>query len=180
MKVGIHPKYELTTVVCACGNTFETRSTKQNLRVDLCNVCHPFYTGEQRIVDTAGQVERFMKKVENAAGNSRPSKRQLRINQKSSRLEEDRRRAEEAARAAAAARAEARKSARAAEAEAEALLATEEEAAADVQTEAVETVATDAPVEATETAEVETPAEAPEMSAEADVPADTTEKTDGA
>ena len=77
MKQGLHPKYEETTVTCACGNTFTTRSTRQNLRTDLCNVCHPFYTGEQRIVDTAGQVERFMKRMEAASG--KPSKRQVRL-----------------------------------------------------------------------------------------------------
>lgn len=66
MKQGIHPKYEETTVTCACGNTFTTRSTRQNLRVDVCSACHPFYTGEQRIVDTAGQVDRFMKKLQTA------------------------------------------------------------------------------------------------------------------
>jgi large subunit ribosomal protein L31 len=79
MKPGIHPDYVEATVTCACGNTFVTRSTKQSLRTDLCNVCHPFYTGEQRIVDTAGQVERFMRRVEAAAGSSRPSKRQSRL-----------------------------------------------------------------------------------------------------
>src|SRR5215212_3238726 len=79
MKSGIHPQYVEATVTCACGNTFVTRSTKPSLRTDLCNVCHPFYTGEQRIVDTAGQVERFMRRVEAAAGSSRPSKRQSRL-----------------------------------------------------------------------------------------------------
>ena len=79
MKPGIHPEYVEATVTCACGNTFVTRSTKPSLRTDLCNVCHPFYTGEQRIVDTAGQVERFMRRVEAAAGSSRPSKRQSRL-----------------------------------------------------------------------------------------------------
>jgi large subunit ribosomal protein L31 len=79
MKTGIHPDYVEATVTCACGNTFVTRSTKPTLRTDLCNVCHPFYTGEQRIVDTAGQVERFMRRVEAAAGSSRPSKRQSRM-----------------------------------------------------------------------------------------------------
>jgi len=64
MKQGIHPKYQEATVVCACGNTWQTRSTKPLLRVDLCNACHPFFTGEQRIVDTAGQVERFMRRLE--------------------------------------------------------------------------------------------------------------------
>ena len=79
MKSGIHPNYVEATVTCACGNTFVTRSTKPSLRTDLCNVCHPFYTGEQRIVDSAGQVERFMRRVEAAAGSSRPSKRQSRL-----------------------------------------------------------------------------------------------------
>ncbi|HEX6291211.1 MAG TPA: 50S ribosomal protein L31 [Herpetosiphonaceae bacterium] len=66
MRQGIHPKYEETTVTCACGNTFTTRSTRQNLRVDVCSNCHPFYTGEQRIVDTAGQVDRFMRRLQTA------------------------------------------------------------------------------------------------------------------
>jgi large subunit ribosomal protein L31 len=79
MKAGIHPNYVDATVTCACGNTFVTRSTKPTLRTDLCNVCHPFYTGEQRIVDTAGQVERFMRRMETAAASSRPSKRQARL-----------------------------------------------------------------------------------------------------
>ena len=80
MKPGIHPTYVEATVTCACGNTFTTRSTRPNLRTDLCGVCHPFYTGEQRIVDTEGQVERFMKRMENAAATDRrPSKRKQRI-----------------------------------------------------------------------------------------------------
>jgi large subunit ribosomal protein L31 len=62
MKQGIHPEYVETTVHCACGNTFTTRSTKPNLRVDLCSKCHPFFTGDQRLVDTGGQVERFMRR----------------------------------------------------------------------------------------------------------------------
>lgn len=79
MKPGIHPNYQEATVVCSCGNTFTTRSTKSNLRTDLCNVCHPFYTGEQRIVDTAGQVERFTKRMEAAQSTSGvKSKRQRR------------------------------------------------------------------------------------------------------
>ena len=143
MKPGIHPNYQDATVVCACGNTFQTRSTRSTLRVDLCNVCHPFYTGEQRIVDTAGQVERFMKKVETASTNARPSKRQLRITQKSARLEEDRRRAEEAARAAAAERAAARKAQREADAQLQA------EAAASDEAEVAEVETAEEPVEAT-------------------------------
>jgi large subunit ribosomal protein L31 len=62
MKQGIHPKYEVATVTCACGNTFETRSTKGSMQVDICNVCHPYYTGKQKIMDTAGRVEKFNKK----------------------------------------------------------------------------------------------------------------------
>jgi large subunit ribosomal protein L31 len=62
MKQGIHPKYDKATVTCACGNTFETRSTKGNMQVDICNLCHPFYTGKQKILDTAGRVEKFNKK----------------------------------------------------------------------------------------------------------------------
>ena len=62
MKQGIHPKYEKVMVKCACGNVFETKSTKSDLTVDICNVCHPFYTGKQKIIDTAGRVEKFNKK----------------------------------------------------------------------------------------------------------------------
>jgi len=64
MKPGIHPDYHPVTVHCACGNTFETRSTiKGNmLRVEICSNCHPFFTGKQKLVDTAGRVERFQKK----------------------------------------------------------------------------------------------------------------------
>ena len=59
MKEKIHPKYDTATVRCACGETFETRSTKQNLRVDICSKCHPFYTGKRQMVDTGGRVDRF-------------------------------------------------------------------------------------------------------------------------
>jgi large subunit ribosomal protein L31 len=62
MKKAIHPKYEMVTVTCACGNTFQTKSTKDKLRVEICNACHPFYTGKQKIIDTAGRVEKFNKK----------------------------------------------------------------------------------------------------------------------
>lgn len=65
MKKGIHPKYYPDAkVICSCGNTWTTGSTQPEVRTDLCNVCHPFFTGEQRIVDTAGQVERFVKRLE--------------------------------------------------------------------------------------------------------------------
>jgi len=62
MKKGIHPDYVEATVHCACGNTFTTRSTRKELRVEVCSRCHPFFTGEQRIVDTAGRVERFKRR----------------------------------------------------------------------------------------------------------------------
>ncbi|HLJ82527.1 MAG TPA: 50S ribosomal protein L31 [Ktedonobacterales bacterium] len=62
MKAGIHPKYVEATVTCACGNTFKVGSTKPVLKVDVCSKCHPFYTGQQRILDTAGRVERFRKR----------------------------------------------------------------------------------------------------------------------
>lgn len=65
MKKGIHPKYyPEAKVICSCGNTFTVGSTQELIRTDVCSACHPFFTGEQRIVDTAGQVERFMKRLE--------------------------------------------------------------------------------------------------------------------
>jgi len=67
MKQNIHPKTFETTIVCStCGTTYPTHSTRQNLRVDICSHCHPFYTGEQRIVDTAGQVDRFMRRLQSS------------------------------------------------------------------------------------------------------------------
>jgi large subunit ribosomal protein L31 len=62
MKQGIHPEYAVEQVHCACGNTFFTRSTKPALRIDVCSACHPFFTGEQRLVDTGGRVERFRRR----------------------------------------------------------------------------------------------------------------------
>ncbi|GFN34009.1 50S ribosomal protein L31 [Paenibacillus xylaniclasticus] len=62
MKQGIHPTYHVTTATCACGNTFETGSIKPNLRVEICSVCHPFFTGKQKFVDAGGRVDRFKKK----------------------------------------------------------------------------------------------------------------------
>ncbi len=59
MKTDIHPQYSSAMVRCSCGNTFTTRSTKSELHVELCNECHPFYTGKQKLVDTGGRVERF-------------------------------------------------------------------------------------------------------------------------
>ncbi|HUW39659.1 MAG TPA: 50S ribosomal protein L31 [Rectinemataceae bacterium] len=62
MKKGIHPKYEMTTITCACGNVIETRSTVKNIQVEICSACHPFFTGKQKLVDTAGRIERFNRK----------------------------------------------------------------------------------------------------------------------
>ncbi len=62
MKKDIHPKYEKVVVHCGCGNSFETRSTAGEIHAEICSMCHPFYTGKQKFVDTAGRIERFQKK----------------------------------------------------------------------------------------------------------------------
>lgn len=62
MKEPIHPKYKETTITCACGNVIETRSTKENIRVEICSKCHPFFTGKQKLVDTSGRVDMFKKR----------------------------------------------------------------------------------------------------------------------
>ena len=62
MKTDIHPEYHLARVTCACGNTFETRSTVPEIHTDICSNCHPFFTGKQKLIDTAGRVERFRQK----------------------------------------------------------------------------------------------------------------------
>ena len=68
MKAGIHPAYNVVKVTCACGNTFHTRSThKGDLRVEICSSCHPFFTGRQKLVDTEGRVDRFVKKLAKSA-----------------------------------------------------------------------------------------------------------------
>jgi large subunit ribosomal protein L31 len=68
MKADIHPEYVLTKVHCSCGNSFETRSTKAELNVEICAQCHPFYTGKQKLMDTGGRVERFQRRLEKAGG----------------------------------------------------------------------------------------------------------------
>ena len=68
MKEGIHPEYYQTTISCACGNVIQTSSTKKDIRVEICSNCHPFMTGKQKIVDTEGRVERFMKKYATKPG----------------------------------------------------------------------------------------------------------------
>ena len=62
MKQGIHPEYKQTTIKCACGEVIETGSTKENITVEICSKCHPFFTGKQKLVDTGGRVEKFRKK----------------------------------------------------------------------------------------------------------------------
>ncbi len=62
MKKDIHPQYVKSTIKCACGSMIETRSTKENVRVEICSKCHPFFTGKQKLIDTAGRVERFQRK----------------------------------------------------------------------------------------------------------------------
>ena len=62
MKENIHPKYEETTITCACGNVITTGSTKKDIRVEICSKCHPFFTGKQQLVDTGGRVDRFTKR----------------------------------------------------------------------------------------------------------------------
>jgi large subunit ribosomal protein L31 len=68
MKEGIHPDYVAATIVCACGNTVQTRSTKQSIRLEICSKCHPFFTGTQKLIDSAGRVERFEKRFAKTAG----------------------------------------------------------------------------------------------------------------
>jgi large subunit ribosomal protein L31 len=62
MREGIHPKYHKILVTCACGNKFETSSTKSEIRLEMCSACHPFFTGKQKLIDTAGRIERFQKR----------------------------------------------------------------------------------------------------------------------
>jgi large subunit ribosomal protein L31 len=71
MKANIHPDYKEVNVTCVCGNTFKTGSTKREIRTEICSACHPFFTGTQKIVDTEGRVERFMKKYNLTAGGAK-------------------------------------------------------------------------------------------------------------
>ncbi|MDB4949463.1 MAG: ribosomal protein [Gemmatimonadetes bacterium] len=71
MKADIHPSYDVATVHCACGNTFQTRSTKKDVHVEICSACHPYFTGKQKLMDTAGRVERFRQRY---AGNDAAAK----------------------------------------------------------------------------------------------------------
>lgn len=73
MKPGIHPDYKKTLVTCVCGNTFETRSTTGNQHIEICSNCHPFYTGKQKLVDSAGRIERFNRKYGKKAATDAPA-----------------------------------------------------------------------------------------------------------
>src|SRR3990170_1031467 len=68
MKPGIHPNYVLSTVTCACGHSFQTRSTRPSIHLEICSNCHPFFTGRQKLVDSAGRVERYTKRFEKTKG----------------------------------------------------------------------------------------------------------------
>ena len=72
MKSDIHPKYVVCQVSCACGNHFSTRSTQAAIKVDICNACHPFYTGAQKFIDTAGRVDKFRKRYQQAPSTPTP------------------------------------------------------------------------------------------------------------
>ena len=139
MKADIHPKYVDCTVTCSCGNTFTTRSTKSEMRIDICNACHPFYTGNQKLIDTGGRVQRFTDRFGSAreAVAAREAAKKAERAAKVAAAEEARKaakaakaakKAENAAKYAAKAEAEA---AKAAAAEAEAVEAPAEEAAAE-------------------------------------------------
>jgi large subunit ribosomal protein L31 len=74
MKAAIHPDYQIASVHCSCGNTFQTRSTVSEIRADICSNCHPFYTGKQKLVDTGGRVERFQRRFEKTQQAQRAAK----------------------------------------------------------------------------------------------------------
>ena len=79
MKKGIHPEYKACKITCACGNTFKTRSTVGDIHVEICSNCHPFFTGKQKLVDTAGRVEKYMRKYkisEKQAGSEKEEKKE--------------------------------------------------------------------------------------------------------
>ena len=164
MKQGIHPEYSEATVICSCGNTFKTRATKSELHVELCNQCHPFYTGQQKFVDTGGRVQRFSDKFGSAASaviEREAAERDARqkAHEEAASAAREARAAKDAAEAAEAEKAQ--KAAKREAAKAEAAAATEvKEAEVAVETlEDTQGVAEEAPV-----AEVveEAPAEAPE------------------
>ena len=129
MKQGIHPEYVECTVKCSCGNTFTTRSTKSELKVDICNVCHPFYTGQQRFVDTGGRVQRFANKFGSA-------KEQVAAREAAKKAEREAKAAAKAKRAEEFAKKAAAEAEKAAEIEAAAAAAEAVEAPAEAEVEA--------------------------------------------
>ena len=134
MKKGIHPDYVECTVKCSCGNTFVTRSTKSELKVDICNACHPFYTGTQKLIDTGGRVQRFADKFGSAK--ERVAEREAAKKAAKAAAAAEREAAKKAEREAKAAEKAKRAEEFAKKAEAEAAKA--EAAAAEVETEAAE------------------------------------------
>ncbi len=102
MKQGIHPDYMECVVTCSCGNTFKTRATKPELRIDICNVCHPFYTGTQKLIDTGGRVQRFSERFGDAADAAAERERAKKAERAAKAAEaEEKRKAEREAKAAA-------------------------------------------------------------------------------
>jgi large subunit ribosomal protein L31 len=79
MKEGIHPKYQDATVSCACGYTFKTRSTKPVIKLEICSNCHPFFTGRQKLIDTAGRVEKFQKRFAKTEGKTVKAKKEKKV-----------------------------------------------------------------------------------------------------
>lgn len=136
MKQGIHPEYVECTVRCSCGNVFKTRSTKSEITVELCNECHPFYTGQQKFVDTGGRVQRFADKFGGAAAAQLKKAEEAKAARAAKAAEEAA--AKKAAREAKAAEKAKRAAEYAKKAEAEAAKQAAEEPAAEEQTETAE------------------------------------------
>ena len=84
MKKGIHPEYKKATVKCACGNSFETRTTVGDISIEICSNCHPFFTGKQKLVDTAGRVEKYMRKYKLKQDGAESKEKEESTEQKSS------------------------------------------------------------------------------------------------
>ncbi|KAF0245963.1 MAG: large subunit ribosomal protein [Planctomycetota bacterium] len=101
MQANIHPKYVECTVVCGCGSTFKTRSTKERIAVEICSACHPFYTGKEKLLDTAGMVDRFKKKYEKVEGAVAAKKKQeedarkAKIAEQAKKIDDERKRKDE-------------------------------------------------------------------------------------
>ena len=163
MKQGLHPDYMECTVTCSCGNTFKTRSTKPEIRIEICNACHPFYTGQQKYVDTGGRLQRFADKfgsAENLVAEREAARKAKRAAEVAA-AEEKRKVEREAKAAEKAKRAEEYAKKAAAEAEREAARAAKEEAAADAEAAAAvaaELAAEDAKAVPADEAPAETPA----------------------